>query len=306
MQIQQALDEYEYAILQLSDCTQLWYRKRVGRFAFWCDANGFQLADLRPTHVARYLRELATIPSETTGTLLSTYTVNGHARAIRTFLYWCASDPQNYLPRSIPENLAMPKIQQKIIEVFSAQQIKALFLACEKETSPLLVHRNKAILAVLIDTGIRAAELCTLTRQNVHIMAREGYIRVTGKGDKEREIPLGAKSRQLLHKWLSQYRHNQGSDYPEVFLNYRGEHLTPNGLDQMIYELADRATITGVRCSAHTFRHTFALNFLMQGGDVYVLSRLMGHSSVQTTEVYLRALKADQARKAGKSVLDNL
>lgn len=306
MTVQDALEEYRYAILQLSDQTQEWYSKRLQRFASWSTANAFAVEDLRPTHVARYLRELATIPSETTGKLLSTYTVNGHGRIIRTFLYWCASDPQHYLPRTIPENLIMPKISIKIIDSFSAVQIRAFFVACEKETSSLLLARNKAIVAVLVDSGIRAMELCTLTLQNVHLMSREGYIRVVGKGDKEREIPLGAKARQLLHAWISKYRHKLAREYQEVFLNYRGDHLTISGLDQMIYELAERANITGVRCSAHTFRHTFALNFLVQGGDVYVLSRLMGHASVQTTEVYVRAMKNVQARQIGKSVLDNL
>lgn len=306
MHVRQAFEEYRYAILQLSEHTQRWYEERIERFSFWCETQSFQLGDLRPTHVARYLHDLATNPSAETGLPLSSYTVNGHGRAIRTFLYWCAADPQNYCSRTIPENLTMPRVVEKVIETFSPQQIKAFFLACEKETSSLLVVRNKAIIAVLIDTGVRASELCSLTRQNTHIMAREGYIRVRGKGDKEREIPLGAKSRQLLHRWLSQHRPRLGNDYDEVFLNYRGQLLTPNGLDQMIYELAKRANITGVRCSAHTFRHTFALNFLVQGGDVYVLSRLMGHSSVQTTEIYLRALKAKQARQTGKSVLDNL
>ena len=82
--------------------------------------------------------------------------------------------------------------------------------------------------------------------------------------------------------------------------------MTVTGLDQMLYRLGRRAKIKGVRISAHTWRHTFAINFLTQGGDVYVLSRLMGHESVQVTEVYLRAVKATQARKASKSVLDNL
>lgn len=306
MDVREASEEYRYAILQLSDHTQIWYVKRLERFVSWCEVNHFKLEDLRPTHIARYLHELATIPSATTSELLSSYTVSGHARTIRTFLYWCAQEPQNYIRRNIPENLVMPKVTIKVIDSFSPQQIRAFFAACEKESSPLLIVRNKAILAVLIDTGIRAAELCTLQLKNVHLTAREGYIKVLGKGDKEREIPLGAKARQLLHKWLSQYRHRLGSDYQEVFLNYRGEKLTVSGLDQMIYELADRASITGVRCSAHTFRHTFALNFLMQGGDVYVLSRLMGHSSVQTTEIYVRAMKNVQARRVGKSVLDHL
>ena len=168
-----------------------------------------------------------------------------------------------------------------------------------------MVARDKAILAVLLDTGIRAGELCGLMLDCVHITAKEGYLKVMGKGRKEREVPLGIKSRRLLHEYLKRFR-PAVTDEDHAFLGHQHEPLSVNALDQMLYRLGRRAKIKGVRVSAHTWRHTFAINFLAQGGDVYVLSRLMGHESVQVTEVYLRAVQASQARKTSKSVLDNL
>ncbi len=134
---------------------------------------------------------------------------------------------------------------------------------------------------------------------------RDGFLRVLGKGRKQREVPIGVNARKMLHDYI-RIAHTTEIGENHVFLGYRHEPLTVSALDQMLHRLKQRANITGIRVSAHSFRHTFAMNFLAQGGDVYVLSRLMGHESVQVTEVYLRSLRAEQARKSSKSVLDNL
>jgi integrase/recombinase XerD len=91
-----------------------------------------------------------------------------------------------------------------------------------------------------------------------------------------------------------------------VFVNRSGDPLTPHGLGQIIKRLGAYAGIEGVRCSPHTFRHTFAANFIRQGGDVYTLSKLLRHSSVSVTEEYLKTLQQQEARRGAKSVLDNL
>jgi site-specific recombinase XerD len=303
--VQEAVDEYRYAILQLSEKTQTWYMARLERFGSWCGQERLVLRQVRPTSIAKYLHTLATTDSQRTEKPLSTYTLHGHARTIRTFLFWCASEPQSYLTRAIPENIVMPHIKEKIIETFTPLQIKALFAAADQEMTPALRARTKAILALLLDTGIRASELCGLLIEDVHITPREGHVRVTGKGDKEREVGLGVKCRQYLQSWLKSYR-KAPADELHVFLSHKKTPLTLNGLDELLYRLRDRAKITGVRVSAHTFRHTFACNFLLQGGDLYVLSRLMGHTTTLVTQRYLKAMKADQARKTGLSVLDRI
>jgi integrase/recombinase XerD len=304
--VQAAIEEYRYAILQLSEQTQTWYMARLVRFASWCAEQEIGFQQLKPTTIAKYLHGLSSNKSTKTGKLLSTYTVHGHARTIRTFLNWCAKEPQEYLPSKISANIAMPRIKKKIIEIFSDLQIKAFFVAAGQQTTKPIAIRDKAILAVLLDTGIRASELCELKLSDVHLTPYQGHIKVCGKGDKEREVGLGAKTRHYLQTWIKHYR-RASTEEEHAFLGHKGLPLTVNGLNQMIRRLARRAKITGVRCSPHTFRHTFAVRFLQMDGDLFVLSRLLGHESVQiTTGVYLQALKSDQARKMGKSVLDGL
>ena len=304
MQLQEALDEYRFAILHLADGTQQWYMRRLRDFAKWCAEQGIELVQIKPTTFSKYLYGLANNNSQRTNKPLSTHTVHGHARCIRAFLFWCASEPQNYISSNIPSNLSMPKTKKKIVEIFSDLQIKALFVACECEPFPRLIARDKAAVAVLIDTGVRAAELCDLMMDQVHLTSRDGYIRVTGKGDKERELPLGKKSRQYLHSWIKSYR-KAPAEEQHVFLGKKFVQMTPNGLNVMVRRLGRYAKIKG-RVYPHMFRHTFAVNFLKQGGDLFVLSRLLGHTSIQVTQVYLQALKSDQARHMSKSVLDGM
>lgn len=304
MLVAEAVDEYRYSILQLSEATQLWYMARLKRFAVWCEDDRLQLQQIKPIHVAKYLTHLQSQPHQRTGDELSSYTVHGFARSIRTFLAWCGSEPQSYIPISIAQNLVMPRLDETVIEIFEPIEIKQLFVATEQEYSPALVARDKAILAVLIDTGIRAGELIGLTLDCVFLASpKDAYIKVTGKGRREREVPLGTTSLKHLYKYIRHYRQADTVEQ-HVFLSRFREPLTNSGLNRMLYRLAKWAKIQD--CHAHKFRHTYAINFLLQGGDVYVLSRLMGHSSVQVTEMYLRALKAFQARLMSKSVLDNL
>lgn len=302
--VQEVIDDYRYAILELSEQTQRSYLYILGRFASWCEAEQLQLQDLKPLHISKYIQYMRNSPHRYTGEQLSTHTLHKAARSIRTFLYWCAVEPQSLISVKIPENVVMPHMKEKIVEIFTPLEIKQLFAATEQGFTHSLRARDKAILAVLLDTGIRAGELVGLTLEHVHISPSEGHIRVTGKGNKEREVGLGKKSRLLLHSYIKSYRLGPVEE-EHVFLSHKKTPMTVNGLDQMLYGLADKAGIEDVH--AHKFRHTFAVNFLLQGGDVFVLSRLMGHDSgVQMTTKYLQAMKAQQARRHSKSVLDNL
>lgn len=300
----QALEEYEYAISELEESTQQGYKQRLLRFAKWCQSKRYYVKTLTPVIVAQYLQELRNNASETTGDLLASSTLHGHMRYIRTFLFWCAKPPHRYISKEIPENLVMPKVDIHIIQPFSVEQVKHLQVAATQNHFPIMVARDKAVIAVLIDTGIRAAELCSLRLENVHINPQDGYIKVKGKGRKEREVPLGKTSRLLLREYIKNYR--PVNDSPFVFITHKHLPLRTNTLRQMFKRWGKRAKIKDVRVSPHTCRHTFAINFLLQGGDLYVLSRLLGHASIAITEVYLRAVEAVQARKVAKSVLDNM
>jgi integrase/recombinase XerD len=307
MQVSQAVDEYRYAILRLAPKTQQWYLEKLSVFADWCEQEQIPLENLKAAHIRRFIDELRTRINPQTHKPISSYTRHGYAQTLKTFLNWCTREEglDELVSDKLPRRVEMPRIEQKVIETFTADQIKRLFAATEKEYNRSLTMRDRAILAVLLDCGIRASELCGLTMENVFITPNDAYIKVLGKGTKWRECPVGKEARATLHRYITRYRHAP-KDEPHVFLNRANKPLTPNGLDQILYRLRDWAHIKGVRCSAHTARHTYSVSFLTAGGDIYTLSRLLGHTSVQVTENYLRAFKARDARKKGLSVLDQM
>jgi site-specific recombinase XerD len=138
---------------------------------------------------------------------------------------------------------------------------------------------------------------------HLHLSDREPWIEVawqTSKGQKGREVGLGADTARALGRYLRLGRPALASrQETTLWLNRFGQPITRSGLDQALYELRDHAgreRFQGVRVSAHTFRHSFALAFLKATGDVYRLSRLLGHSSVSVTEHYLRSFRARDAR----------
>src|SRR5260221_9409553 len=223
-------------------------------------------------------------------------------RIIKAFLHWCVR--QDLVSPGLLNKLEMAKVEQKVIEVFTPQHITALFKACEEDELPWVVERNKSILAVPLDTSIRASELTDLTLERVHIALDEAYLVVNGKGRKQREVGLGKKSRSLLHRYIYRYRPNVQGD-SHVFLSKKG-HLCAQGVDKLLYRLRDRAGIEGVRCWVHTFRHTMACQYIEFGGDVMRLSRALGHTSLAVTQEYLKTFSSRQARRGGVSVFDSL
>lgn len=301
MRLEAALLEYSYS-QDYSPTTRAWYRSRLGAFTAWLRSEGISdLDDITPSTIRRYQEHVRTRPSDRRGReeakpqLLDSFTVHGHTRAIKSFLNWAVAE--GLLDASVVQRIAMPRRASKVMPVLTADQIRRLTLACEST-------RDRAILAVLLDTGIRASELCGLTLDRVCFSADDAYLLVHGKNRKSREVGIGRQSRQLLHRYIHRER-RAPQNVTAVFLGRTGAPLTPMGLDRLLYRLRDRAGLRGVRVGAHVWRHTYAFNFIAQGGDVLRLSRLLGHTSVATTQGYLSAFSARDARR-GQSVLDNL
>jgi len=194
----------------------------------------------------------------------------------------------------------MPKVESNVINVFSPHDVAALLAACEREPVKWVAERNKAMLWLLLDTGIRVSELCSLTTDNVSI--EQGYIRVRGKGRKQREVGLGRESRHALARFL--YRFRPKSDDTHVFLSMRGGGLQRGGIWRILDRLGDAVGVDDVRCSPHTLRHTWASSALKSGMDVVRISRLLGHTSLAVTEHYLRSFDSKQARDGALSVAD--
>lgn len=304
VRLRDAFTEFEYAKDHSAE-SRRWYTSRLGAFITWANGQGIHnIEEVTAPLVRRYLDYRRTTPSAL-GKPLDSHTLHGHARAIKALLHWAVRE--DLLDEKVPSRIEMPRKEAKVLAVFTERHLDLLFAACEQGDSPAFVARDKAMLALLIDTGARAAELCALRLEDVHFTPDEAWLLVHGKGRKQRELGLGKHARQLFYRYIHRAR-RAPKEMPFVFVAKGGGPMHPEGLERVIYRLRDKAGrqhFQGVRVSCHTFRHHYAVSYLEHGGDIYKLSRLLGHASVQTTEGYLKAYRAREARK-GASVLDKL
>jgi site-specific recombinase XerD len=303
--VEKAIEDYEYGVLALSPRTRRWYVEKLRDWAKWLreqgeggkgrGAEGTDLATLTPADIRRYMGSLRERKNRY-GQPLSSYTLRGYAQVVKGFLNWCVKEDVYAVPEKLIARIELPRVDQKVIEVFTRDQLRRLLAATQKEGTRELTVRDQAIIRVLVSTGIRASELCGLRLGDVHMTTFDAHMKVMGKGRKEREVPLGREAKVVLHRYLQTYRRAPAQEQ-HLFLNRTKTPMTPDGLDAMLYRLRDWSGISGVRCSCHTFRHTFAVEFLRTSPDLYRLSHLLGHSSVKVTEIYLRAVKAADARQ---------
>jgi site-specific recombinase XerD len=226
---------------------------------------------------------------------LSDLTVKGYVQVIKGFFSWCVSEEPPLLRKNPAASLKLPKVGEYLIKTLEEHHVEDLLAVCDISTP--LGFRDHLILWLFLDTGIRLSELCTLTLDRVFIrLSSAPYIKVLGKGRKEREVGLHDTTAELLWKYIHMYRHPHDTSEQVVFINRYGKPLTPTGIGQIILDMKKRAGIEGIRVSPHTLRHTFARTYLARGGDLGKLSRLMGHSKVSTTEHYLKDFNSRDAR----------
>lgn len=285
----------------LSGETTSWYRKRLSLFATKLEeASGvIQLEDVKIAHLRQFVQLLMTTQSgannprvPTQERLISPYTVRGYVRTLKVFFSWCYQE--ELIDTNPSARLVQPKAPDYLIPTFTVEHIDAMLATCDTKTPE--GFRDYVILLVLLDTGMRVSELCGLRLVDVH----DRYVKVTGKGRKEREIGLHPHVGKLLWRYVNKSRPVvPGVD--AVFLARGGTPLQVEGVASLLRRVKKASGIEGVRVSAHTFRHTFAKFYLKRGGELFNLSREMGHSTVQITEIYLKDYRSSEARREHQS-----
>lgn len=214
-------------------------------------------------------------------------TIKDYFVTLRVMFRWFVED--GALDFDPMDGITKPKVQTEQIRPFSPDQITALLEAAKRSTHAL---RDEAIVLFLLDTGLRASELCNLKQGDVDLIGRRCV--VLGKGNKQRAVYFGRTAGRALTNYLR--RLPQGPELP-VFRTGRGENkkepFQRNGLQQLIERLGKVAELSAVRCSPHTFRHTFAVEFLRAGGNVFSLKELMGHTTLHMTNKYVALAQAD-------------
>ena len=179
--------------------------------------------------------------------------------------------------------LEMPRTRKRFPTVLEYQEIERLLASPDITT--ILGIRDKALLEFLYATGVRVSELITLARADIFI--DEGYVRVFGKGSKERIIPLGGAAKRTIQQYLEETRIllAKNAAHDTLFLNWRGRPLSRMGVWKIVKRYALAARIT-THLSPHTFRHSFATHLLEGGADLRAVQEMLGHVDISTTQIY--------------------
>ena len=185
-----------------------------------------------------------------------------------------------------------PKLIKKLPTVLSVEEIKKIFKQSENSDNELLGLRDRCIIELLYSCGLRVSELCELKVNNIQFDSN--VIRFFGKGNKERLIPLTFYAKEWLEKYLYQSRqilsNRKLSDQKYVFLSNNGKRLTRAAIWQSIKKYVGAAGITKT-VSPHTFRHSFATHLVDGGANLVEIQKLLGHSDISTTEIYVHLSK---------------
>lgn len=189
----------------------------------------------------------------------------------------------HYIEQDPSELLEMPRIEKHLPEVLSLEEIDAMIASIDMAKPD--GHRNRAIIEMLYGSGLRVSELTELRLSNTY--RQEGYMRITGKGSKQRLVPISNEANKQLGYWLED--RSKLDIKPEstdiVFLNRYGRQLTRAMIFTIVKRLAQEADIHKT-ISPHTLRHSFATHLLQNGADLRIIQQLLGHESIVTTEIY--------------------
>lgn len=282
MNLQAALDEFiiDRQSFNRKPSTLHFYRSHLGGLvSFLLTRDVVDVAALNRSQVRSFFAHLSTLE-------LSTCTRAAYDRTLRTFFkfcqaeQWLSEDPMANRPRIRP---ARPQP-----DTFTLDEVRQLLETCD--SSPLGV-RDKAIMLLLLDTGLRAGELVDLVPDRVQFHGDRGLVFIPAgesKGVSDRSVPFWTKTLTALDAWLS-----IRPPAETIFVASTGRRtltnraLTPSGLNQLIRRHCLQAHLIGKRRLCHIWRHTFASRYVIAGGDLESLRLLLGHQSLDTVRIYL-------------------
>jgi integrase/recombinase XerC len=216
-------------------------------------------------------------------------------RAASALFAWCLRE--ELIEKNPVARLERPKVPQKLIRPYEGGEIQQLLGVCDTRT--LLGARDRAMIITLLDTGLRASELCGLIMDGLD----GDFLRVNGKGDKERLVHLGREARRAIMAYL---RKRPDDGLPWLFLSRKGVPLNRSSLHQRLSALAQRAGLD--RGGVHRLRHAFAINAIRNGASVLDVKYCLGHSRLDTTQRYVSSFGHEDAGRhhATFSPADNL
>ena len=210
-------------------------------------------------------------------------TIIRHIVSLRNFFKYLIID--NVLKTDPTENIEMPKMSKKLPDYLSSEEINALLDAPDISTPAGI--RDKAILEIMYASGLRVSELVNLKMKNMYL--QEGYIKVFGKGSKERIIPIGRYAQDAVTEYFENARHSfciPGKTLDFVFITQQyGDRFTRQAINKLLKIYSIKANI-GRIVKPHCIRHTFATHLINNGADLRAVQEMLGHSDISTTQIY--------------------
>lgn len=291
------LDEFilERQSTGCSPKTVSWYRERIGHFAEYLSPDGHieEIDTKKIRHFFVYLqtehRPWQNSPHvPTADRRLSGFSIHGTYRAMRAFFNFL--EREEVITASPMAQVRPPKTPILQPKALSPGRTKALMDAANHKDGQ--GRRNYALILLMLDTGLRASETVGLMLDHLDIQG--GRAKVMGKGWKQRTVPIGFVARRALSRYINRYRPESPSNC--VFLKWDGQAMTQNALKLLFRRLSKKA---GFKVTPHMLRHTFATNYLRNGGDIFTLQRILGHSTLDMVRRYASTIFEDVQRVHG-------
>jgi integrase/recombinase XerC/integrase/recombinase XerD len=267
------------------------YARKVGFFVVFCRQNN--VTDAKQITVDAVRLYILSLQQH-----LKSVSVHDYYGCIKRFLNWLVEE--SILSENPMARLRPPRVPKRVIQPFSTEQIKKMLMVCNDR---FVGCRDRAIVLMFLDTGLRLSELANIMLNDIDL--QKGIIMVMGKGAKQRLVRIGKDTQKAILKYMLQ----RNDDYGCLWVTEERRPLRLNGVKAIIRSLGNRAGITKeVRCSAHTFRHTFAIQVLRNGMGEFNLQSLLGHSSLSMTRHYVESLSVADALRAHEkaSPVDNM
>lgn len=269
-------DFIEYLNLEkgLSKNTEHSYASDIQKFLLWIENKDKHVLNVSPEDLETYIGESAKG--------LKSRTIARQISAIRQFYKFLQAE--EHIQENPAELLELPKLEKYLPEVLSVDEINKIIEAIDASLDE--GFRNKVIIEVLYATGMRVSELISLKLSDIYF--EEALIKVTGKGNKQRFIPIHQNALHLLNIYINEIRskfYDEKRSKNYVFLNRRGTPLSRVMVFTFIKKYAEAAGIQK-KISPHTFRHSFATHLVEAGADLRAVQDLLGHESILTTEIY--------------------
>lgn len=269
-----------------AEATILFYQRLLTPFVSFLNQRGstdivdLSNADLRAFFSHLYERNAA---GEITKATIAAYD-----RSVRAFCSFCVHE--KWLAENPMNGRRRTRVPRGLPDTLSFDEIRRLIAACEEDP---LGRRDRALMLFMLDTGLRAGEVCALKSADLVFVGDHGRVRVRAENSKDREertVPISAETVKALRRYLE----DRPAQAQALFVsaanhthNLGSSRLSGSGLNQLMHRRAEQANVVGKRKWCHIWRHTFAKNYVLAGGDLETLRQLLGHSNLETVRVYL-------------------